>query len=154
MHGAINVKIGLDRSPFWAPSIDVCLQIHLPKVGHNFVSHSSTSWSTKRSISYTFHHVNYESVDITNKMQPCNRIYYSKVYWGLNMFRTAYRSSSGALNCIFSLWFIYTCGDRPLSRLSLDNDRSPHGYLNQRLQIQFRAPDDERCAARNMLNPQ
>jgi len=51
------------------------------------------------------------------QMQPCNRIYYSKIYWKLNMFRVAYRSSSGALNCIFSLWFIYTCGDRPLSRL-------------------------------------
>jgi hypothetical protein len=27
-----------------------------------------------------------------------------------------------------------------------DNGRSPHAYINQRLQIQFRAPDDERCA--------
>ena len=54
----------------------------------------------------------------TNKMQLCNRIYYSKVYWRLNMFRAAHRSSSGALNCICSLWFIYPCGDRPLSRLS------------------------------------
>jgi len=34
------------------------------------------------------------------------------------MFRAAYRSSSGALNCICSLWFIYTCGARLLSRLS------------------------------------
>jgi len=33
------------------------------------------------------------------------------------MFRAAYRSLSGALNCICSLWFIYPCGDRPLSRL-------------------------------------
>jgi len=33
----------------------------------------------------------------TNKMQPCNRIYYSKAYWSLNMFRAAHRSSSGAL---------------------------------------------------------
>jgi hypothetical protein len=41
------------------------------------------------------------------------------------MFRAAHRSSSGVLNCICSLWFIYTC-DRPLSRLSLslDNHRS------------------------------
>ena len=30
-------------------------------------------------------------------MQPCNRIYYSTVHWRLNMFRAAYRSSSGAL---------------------------------------------------------
>jgi len=36
--------------------------------------------------------------------------------------------------------------------LSLGNGRSPHVYVNQRLQIQFRAPDDERCAARNMLS--
>jgi len=27
------------------------------------------------------------------------------------MFRAAYRSSSGALNCISSLWFTFTCGD-------------------------------------------
>jgi len=92
-------------------------------------------------------------------MQPCNRIYYSNVYWRLNMIRTAYRSSSGDLKCICSLWFTYTCGDRPLSSLSgkiplrLDNGRSPHVYVNQRLQIQFRAPDDERYAARNMLRP-
>ena len=38
--------------------------------------------------------------------------------------------------------------------LSLDNSRSPHMYINQRLQIQFAAPDDERCAARNMLSLQ
>jgi hypothetical protein len=37
------------------------------------------------------------------------------------MFREAHRSSSGALNCICSLWFIYTCGDLPFSRLSLEN---------------------------------
>ena len=91
----------------------------------------------------------------TNKMQLCNRIYYSKVYWRLNIFPAAHRSSSGALNCICSLWFIYPCVDRPLPKLSgrcLGYGRSPHGYINQRLQIQFRAPDDERCAARNMLS--
>jgi len=38
--------------------------------------------------------------------------------------------------------------------LSLGKARSPHGYINQRLQIQFRAPDDERCATRNMLSLQ
>jgi hypothetical protein len=64
------------------------------------------------------------------------------------MFRAAYRSSSEALN-------------RPLSSLSekckqfpfrLDNGRSPHAYVNQRLQIKFRAPDDEWYDARNMLS--
>jgi len=50
-------------------------------------------------------------------MPPCNRIYYSKICWMFNMFRAAYRSSSGTPIYICSLWFIYTCGDRPLSRL-------------------------------------
>jgi len=96
----------------------------------------------------------------TNKMQLCNRIYYCKVYWRLNVFRAEHRSSSWALNCICSLWFIYLCGDRPLPRLSgklihfplsLGNGWSPHVHINQRLQIKFRAPDDERCSVRNML---
>jgi hypothetical protein len=38
--------------------------------------------------------------------------------------------------------------------LGLDNGRLPHVYVNQRLQIQFRAPDDEGCAARIMLSLQ
>jgi len=88
----------------------------------------------------------------TNKKQLCNRIYYSKVYWRLNMFQEAHRSSR-ALNCICGLWFIFPCGDRPFP-LNLGNGRSPHGYINKRLQIQFRAPDDEWCAARNMLSLQ
>jgi hypothetical protein len=54
----------------------------------------------------------------TNKMQLCNRIHYSKVFWRLNMFRAAHRSSSGALNSICSLWFICPCGDRSLPRLN------------------------------------
>jgi hypothetical protein len=33
----------------------------------------------------------------TNKMQLCNRIYYSKVYCRLNVFRAAHHASSGAL---------------------------------------------------------
>jgi len=36
--------------------------------------------------------------------------------------------------------------------LSLGNGRSPYGHINQRLQIQFGAPDDERSAAQNMLS--
>jgi len=40
------------------------------------------------------------------------------------------------------------------SEWELDNGRSPHAYVNQRLHIQFRGPDDERYAARNMLNLQ
>jgi len=37
---------------------------------------------------------------------------------------------------------------------SLGNGRSPKGYINQGLQIQFGAPDDELYAARNMLSLQ
>ena len=37
------------------------------------------------------------------------------------MFRAVHRSSSGALNCICSLWFICPYGDQPLPRLSLGN---------------------------------
>jgi hypothetical protein len=93
----------------------------------------------------------------TNKMQRCNIIYYYKVYWRLNMFRAAHHSSSGALNCVCSLWFIYPWGDRLLPRLSgkwihfplsFGNGR----YINQRLQTQFRTPDDEGCAAQNMFS--
>jgi len=61
-------------------------------------------------------------------MQPCNRIYYSNIHWRLNTFRAAHRSSSGALNCICSLWFTYACGDRPLSSLS-GNWSSSHSDL-------------------------
>jgi len=39
-------------------------------------------------------------------MQPSNRIYYFKIYWRLNMFRAAYRSSSGAQ--LFSASGLYT----------------------------------------------
>jgi len=80
-------------------------------------------WYRKKRLQMHFEQVQCHnaSVEITNKMQPCNRIYYSNVYWRLNMFRAAHHSSSGALNCICSLWFTYTCVDRPLSRLSGKN---------------------------------
>jgi hypothetical protein len=62
-----------------------------------------------------------------------------------------------------AIWFNKTCRGKELTPnyikkihfpLSLGNGQSPHVYINQRLQIQFRAPDDERCAARNMLSRQ
>jgi len=65
------------------------------------------------------------SVEITNKMKPCNKIYYSTVYWRLNMFRAVYRSihvgpsiSVRIINSITRLhlvgyfyWFILRCTD-------------------------------------------
>ena len=89
----------------------------------------------------------------TNKMQFYSRIYYSKVYWRLNMFRAAHRSSSWALNCICSIWLICPYGDRSLPRLS--GHCSAHSALatTGQLQIQFRTPDDERCAASKHVEP-
>jgi hypothetical protein len=37
--------------------------------------------------------------------------------------------------------------------LSFGKGRTPYGHINQRLQIQFRAPDDERYAARKHVEP-
>ena len=76
------------------------------------------------------------------------------------MFRAAYSSSSGALNCICSFWFIYCNKVKDFVYII----HSPYfnmdyvytkpftllQYIKQRLQIQFRAPDDERCAYFNM----
>jgi len=46
------------------------------------------------------------------------------------MFRAANRSTSGAPNCICSLWYIYPCGDRPLSRLM-------HTKMHESMNIKF-----------------
>ena len=69
----------------------------------------------------------------TNKMQLCNRIYYSKVYWRLKMFRAAHRSLSGALN-VFAASGLYTHVVTGRCQ-GLGNGRSPYGHINQRLQI-------------------
>jgi hypothetical protein len=76
------------------------------------------------------------SVEITNKMQPCNKTYYSAVQWRLNMFRVAYRSSSGALT-VFAASGLHTHVVTGRSEVWLDYGRSPHAYVNQRLQIQL-----------------
>jgi hypothetical protein len=74
-------------------------------------------------------------------MQLCNRIYYFTVHWRLNMFRAAYRSSSGAPN-VFAASGLPTHVVTGRSQvwvksLRLDYGRSPHAYVNQRLQIQL-----------------
>ena len=68
-------------------------------------------------------------------------------HWRLNVFRAAYRSSSGALTVFAAsglhrhvvtarsqFWVGTVVGQFPLR---LDNGRSPHAYVNQRLQIQL-----------------
>jgi hypothetical protein len=49
----------------------------------------------------------FDSVEINNKTQLCNRIYYSTVHRRLNMFRAAHRSSSGTLS-VFSASGLHT----------------------------------------------
>ena len=75
------------------------------------------------------------------------------------MFRAALRSLSGVPQTVYAASGLYThvvigrCQGW-VGTLSFDNDRSPHGYINQRLHIQFGAPDYERSAAQNMLSLQ
>jgi len=88
-----------------------------------------------------FHTAHQDSVEITNKMQPCNRTYYSTVHWRLDMFRAVYRSSSGALT-VFAASGLHTHVVTGHSQvwefpLRLDYEQSPHAYVNQRLQIQL-----------------
>jgi hypothetical protein len=82
--------------------------------------------------------VSYSSVEITNKIQPCNRIYNSTVHWRLNMFRAAHRSSSGALT-VFADSGLHThvVTGRSQVWVVTNYSRSPHAYVNQRLQIQL-----------------
>jgi hypothetical protein len=95
-----------------------------------------------------------------NKMQLGNRIYYSKIYWRLKMLRTAHRSSSGALKYIWTsglhvhMETAFCQGWVGNFPPSLDYGRSPHVYIYQMLQIQFKAPDDERYVPRNILSLQ
>ena len=87
-----------------------------------------------------------ESVEIMNKMQPCNRIYYSKIYRGSTCFER-HTARHQELQTVFAASGLYTpvvTGRCP--------GWSPQGYLNQMLQIQFGAPDDEWYAAHNMLS--
>ena len=87
------LSLGNGRSPYGHKNRR--LQIHIKKsvyFSDGFDTHGSVHrrWLSRN----------------TNKMQLCNRIYYSKVFWRLNIFRAAHRSSSGAPNCICSLWVL------------------------------------------------
>jgi hypothetical protein len=112
--------------------INICVLLHQvgPFYWHSFIT-------------YTFF-----SVEITNKMQSCNRIYYSTVHWRLNMFRAAYRSPSGALT-LFAAFGLHApvvtgrskvCVGTGQFPLRLYYGRSPQARVNQRLQIQLELP--------------
>ena len=96
-------------------------------------------------------------VEITSKMQPCIRIYCSTVHWRLKMFRAAYRSSSRALT-LFAASGLHT--HVVTGRSQLDYNRTTWlrpvttCVCKSEAANTVRAPDDERCAARNMLSLQ
>ena len=52
-----------------------------------------------------------------------------------------------------AIWFNKTCKDKAVCIIYTKTFTSLQ-YINQRLQIQFRAPDDERCAAGNTMSLQ
>jgi hypothetical protein len=89
----------------------------------------------------------------TNKMQLCNRIYFLKAQHVSSGTPLIIRSSKLYLQPMvyMTIWWPAIAKHFPLS---LGNGRSPYGHINHRLQIQFRAPDDERSAAGNMLSLQ
>jgi hypothetical protein len=88
-------------------------------------------------------------------------VYYHDVCLQLNMFRAFFRPGAQWLQWQPLVLPLYRGDSRAVfvvgpagnqCPLSLGNGWSPYGHINQRPQIQFRAPDDERCAARNMLS--
>jgi hypothetical protein len=93
----------------------------------------------------------------------CNlviELFISKFIEGSTCFEP-HTSHQQELETLFAAFGLYThvvtarcpglVGNLPLS---LDNDWSPHEYINQRLQIQFGSPNNERYVARNMLSIQ
>ena len=68
------------------------------------------------------------------------------VYMKLNMFRATHSPSSGAQNCTSGL-----CRRR-CQRPATSTSNNLSRMQNQRLLVQFWAPDDGRCVAQNMLS--
>ena len=98
-----------------------------------------------------------DSVEIANKMQPCNRIYYSTVHWRLNMFRAAYRSSSGAPT-VFAASGLNTHVVTGCSQIWVGTPTQTWlrpvttSVCKPEAANTVGAPDDERHTARNMLS--
>jgi hypothetical protein len=60
-----------------------------------------------------YHSITY--LEITNKMRPHIRIYYSNVSYCSTCFERHIARHQELKNSICSLWFTYVCGCRPLS---------------------------------------
>jgi hypothetical protein len=99
----------------------------------------------------------YNSVEITNKTKSCNRINYSTIHWRPNMFRAAYRSSSGAL-ALFATFGLHTHVETSRSQVWVGTQTWLRSVTTcvcrPKVANTVRAPDDERYAARNMFSLQ
>ena len=89
-----------------------------------------------------------DSVETPTRRSPAIEFTIPKLIEGSTCFEqhTAHRQE---LQTVFAASGLYT---HVVTGRCQGNSRSPQGYINQRLQTQSGAPDDERCAARNMLS--
>jgi len=95
-----------------------------------------------------FVHHSTNHIEITNKMQPCHRIYYPSVLL------IAHRVPSdtpliirSSKTVIAASGCAYICGCRLLQRPATTDVRTTRGR-----NYSFWAPDDERCVARNTMS--
>jgi hypothetical protein len=104
-----KVKPKTDRFTVWQIRWPLCWSSLVPfKVAQKLPVWSTSARHYENNCPLPLVHMySSDSVEITNKMQPCIRIYYSTLHWRLNMFRAAYRSSSGALT-VFAASGLYT----------------------------------------------
>ena len=141
-------------SRFLSPLYILCTPPHSPVHDKLFTNHipMNVLCSYKTNVR--------DLVEITNKMQPCIRIYYSTVHWRLNMFRAAHRSSSGAPT-LFSSSGLHTHVATGRSQVWVGTVPTQTWLrpvttcvCKPEAANTVGAPDDERCAARNMLSLQ
>jgi hypothetical protein len=90
------------------------------------------------------------SAEITNKMRPCTRIYYSNISWLLNMFRAKHRSSSGTQELYLQSLVLHAS----VVAGRLERPATTHACKTRDCKYSSWAPDDEQCASRNMLSNQ
>jgi len=103
----------------------------------NFLDRFDVCGSVHRSIIH---------IEITNKMQQYIKIYYSMFKWGLTCFGryTAHHQELKTALAASGFAYVRDCWTLRSNNLSR--------MQNQKLLVQFWAPDDGRCIARNMLS--
>jgi len=82
----VYVQMAIVGNSFFQATRD----LSLPYLDSGLLVHDSSSSLSLHSYLGVFR------IEITNKMRPCSRIYYSNVSELFNMFRATHRSSSGA----------------------------------------------------------